>query len=156
MRWDALFADLEAQLYAAGQLALESEANERARMDQAALTLADRLRGQPGAALRVRLAGNLVFEGRLAHVGSAWIVLDEPARSVLVALAAVRLVEGLGRTAAAEASGPPRLGLGSALRALARDREEVMLYLSTGSDGGFHTVAGTIDRVGRDFLEVAA
>jgi hypothetical protein len=157
MRWDGLFSDLEAQLYAAGQLALESEANERARMDQAALSMTDRLRGQLGAALRVRLGGGLAFDGRLAHVGSNWIMLTEPAHSVLVVLSAVRLIEGLGRAASPEgAAGPRRLGLGSVLRALARDREEVMAYLAYGPDGGFHTVSGTIDRVGKDFLELAA
>jgi hypothetical protein len=157
MRWDALFADLEAQLYAAGRLALESEANERARMDQAALTLADRLRGQLGAPLRVRLSGGLAFAGGLAHVGSAWIVLDEPGRSVLIALSAVQLVEGLGRPAAPEDPGRQRrLGLGSALRALARDRQDVALYLASGPEGSFHTITGTIDRVGKDFLEMAA
>lgn len=157
MRWDGLFSDLEAQLYAAGQLALESEANERARMDQAALSLADRLRGQHGASLRVRLGGSLVFDGRLSHVGSSWIVLDEPARSVLVVLSAVRLIEGLSRAAAPDDAGRPRrLGLGSALRALARDREEVMAYLACGPDGGIQTISGTIDRVGKDYLELAA
>ena len=42
-----------------------------------------------------------------------------------------------------------RLGLGSALRALARDRARVTVHLVDGS-----AVAGTIDRVGADFLEV--
>ncbi|MFD1212683.1 hypothetical protein ACFQ36_11605 [Arthrobacter sp. GCM10027362] len=157
MRWDALFADLEAQLYSAGQLALETETNERARMDQAALALTDRLRGQLGAALRVRLAGGVDFDGQLSHVGSTWIVLDEPTRSVLVTLDAVQLVEGLGRSTVPQDPGrPQRLGLASALRALARDREEVLLYLSPGRDGGFRTIAGTVDRVGKDFLEIAA
>jgi hypothetical protein len=67
------------------------------------------------------------------------------------------LVEGLGRSAAPEDPGRPRrLGLGSALRALARDREGVALYLTPGPEGGFRTITGTIDRVGRDFLELAA
>jgi hypothetical protein len=43
-----------------------------------------------------------------------------------------------------------RLGLGSALRAIARDRVQVVIGLLDGS-----AVTGTVDRVGSDFVEVA-
>ena len=39
MRWDSLFADMEAQLHAAGQRGLESEANELARLNHAETSL---------------------------------------------------------------------------------------------------------------------
>lgn len=153
MRWEALFADMEAQLEAAERLALESEISERARMDQSAIEFADRLRGQTGHFLKFRLQGGRTFAGTLTHTGSGWLMLEEGVRSVLIPLGAVRFVEGLTRsTAPAGAAGGRRLGLASAFRALARDRAEVMVYL--GDEGGGY-VSGTIDRVGRDFLEMA-
>jgi hypothetical protein len=154
MRWDSLFADLEAQLYAAARLELETEVNERLRMDHAAFTLTDRLRGQLRQAVRVRLAGNLSFTGTLAHVGASWIVLDESARSVLIALGSVQFIEGMGRTTVLDGPQGVRLGLASALRALARNRAEIVLFLAPGSEP--HVVTGTIDRVGKDFFELAA
>jgi len=48
MRWDALFADMEAQLAASERLDLDAEIAERARVDAAAVELADRLRGSWG------------------------------------------------------------------------------------------------------------
>ncbi|MDQ0735533.1 hypothetical protein [Arthrobacter agilis] len=42
-----------------------------------------------------------------------------------------------------------RVGLGSALRALSRDRAQVALWLATAS-----RYSGVIDRVGADFLEL--
>lgn len=70
-------------------------------------------------------------------------------------LAAIQLLEGLTRSASVEkSSAAKRLGMGSALRALARDRADVVLHLASGSTG--RTVNGMIDRVGSDFLELAA
>ncbi|MGM0929443.1 MAG: hypothetical protein ACQEXN_07025 [Actinomycetota bacterium] len=154
MRWDALFEDLEAQLHATDRLELEAEVNERARIEIAAVDLADRLRGQMGTQLRVRVGAHLRFDGTLAHVGSTWLVLNEGMRSVLVPLAAVQLIEGMGRHAAADESAARRLGLGSALRGLGRDRASVGVYLAGNS--GTAAAEGVIDRVGADSFDVAA
>jgi hypothetical protein len=152
VRWDALFEDMEAQLAAADQLALESEISERVRMDQSAVEFVDRLRGQVGNTLRFRLQGAVAFTGRLSQVGTGWLTLDAGMRSVLVVQDSVQYVEGLNRsTAVAPAMAKRRLGLGAAFRALARDRAEVQVYLC--DDGG--RISGTIDRVGRDFIEMA-
>ena len=155
MRWDSLFADMEAQLHAAGQRGLESEANELARLNHAETSLGDRLRGQVGSGIRLTVSGGLQFTGALVHVGSSWLVLNERARSVLVPLPAIQLLEGLSRSSSVEKSSvAKRLGMGSALRALARDRADVVLHLASGSAS--RTVNGMIDRVGSDFFELAA
>ncbi|WP_237740683.1 hypothetical protein [Crystallibacter crystallopoietes] len=146
---------MEAQLHAAGQLGLEADVNEIARAAQAEIPLGDRLRGQLGRDVRVVVPGGSAFAGTLGHVGSSWLVLQDPVRSVLVPLHGIQMIEGLGRHSICEVSaGARRLGLGSAFRALARDRAEVVLYFAAGSVPTM--VTGIIDRVGRDFLELAA
>lgn len=155
MRWDDLFADLEAQLAAAGQAELVAEVADRTRREAAGLALVDRLRASCGARVVVGVAGAGAVDGLLAEVGRSWLLVDESAgREALVPLAAVLSVRGLGaRTAAAGSAGRvfERLGLGAALRGIARDRAAVTVWLRDGS-----TVTGTIDRVGADFVEVSA
>ena len=155
MRWDALFEDLEAQLHAADRLELEAEVNERARMELAAVDLANRLRGQMGTQLRVSVGEDLEFDGALAHVGSTWLVLNEGVRSVLVPVAAVQLIEGMGRHAAADGSAARRLGSGPALRGLGRDRAP-WACISPAVPARWRPREVKIDRVGADSFDVAA
>ena len=93
--------------------------------------------------------------GRLERVGAEWLLVSEAAgRQALVPVAAVLSAGGLGALSQGAGSGDgrvfARLGLGSALRAIARDRVQVVVGLV---DGG--AVTGTVDRVGADFVEVA-
>jgi len=152
MRWEALFADLEAQLAAAGQSFRETEIADRQRGESGAIELPERLRGQVGRKLKVHVdspAGALT--GVLAQLGSGWLLLSAAAGTHLVPLDAVRMVEGMDRFAA-PAEGRVKLGLPAALRGLARDRYPVHLQLRGAQSGA---VYGSIDRVGRDFLEMA-
>lgn len=154
MRWASLFGDLEGQLAAAGQLNLESEVSERARMDQAAVGLTDRLRGQLGGSLRVRLPSGMEFDGRLVHVGSEWVVLESGPGSILIPIYSAVVFRGLGRSTSMERSTTDsRLKLSAALRALSRDRALVSLHLRGSGRGS--AVSGMIDRVGSDFIEFA-
>lgn len=154
MRWAALFEDLEAQYASTDQLALDSEVSERARMDQSALTLVERLRGQIGAVLKVRTSAGDRFEGQLAHVGTEWVVLATGPRSVLIPLRSALVFHGLSRaTAAVPSVVESKLQLTSALRALSRDRAALSIYIPAAETSS--TLFGTIDRVGRDFVEVA-
>lgn len=154
MRWDALFDDLDGQLAAAELAAVESEVSERVRLEQSGIEFADRIRGQLQRHLRVRVEGGTVFGGEVTHVGSEWLVLRDGTRSVLLPFHSLQSVEGLGRFSRVESSvGRRRLGVASAFRALARDRARVAIYLK-GSERT-STLVGTIDRVGRDFIEVA-
>jgi hypothetical protein len=154
MRWEQLFADLQAQFEAEESAAEHAESGSRARAEIGALTLGDRLRGALGLSLVLGCGGAGVVVGTLTDVGTDWLLVeDDGARQSLVATAAVRTVSGLGRrTAAPEAVGPVRgrLDIRRALRGLARDRTAVQIVLD---DGGVLT--GTLDRVGADYVDLA-
>ena len=153
MRWDALFNDLESQLQAVALTVQESEIRERTRSEQSRLTLVQRLLGQTGRPLGVSTRGGRTLEGTLTNVGSEWIAVAVEGRSVIVPLASLHLLRGMGRGAGQPLSGVgARLGLGSALRGLSRDRVQVTLW--TVSPSSHHT--GMIHRVGADFIDVGA
>ena len=153
MRWQALFDDLEAQFDAAQAAELAGEVAERTRRETALLRLVDRLLAADGALLTVSLPGAAVLRGRLLDAGADWLLVDEGgAREVLVPLAAVLGITGLGSQSAAPDDGPvaKRLDLRWALRGLARSRAGVAVGLLDGS-----LVTGTLDRVGQDHLDLA-
>ena len=155
MRWDALFDDLETQMAAGYRLDLDAEITERTRAEEAAVELADRLRGSLGRLIVVQLASGSTFEGTLSHAGSQALVLDEPRHQVMVPYASAVHYLGLSRLAVAESSRVrQRLGLASALRGLARDRAGLAVLMSGGLTGET-TLFGVIDRVGRDYLDLA-
>ena len=154
MRWDGLFADLEAQAEALERGERAAEVEERARIKVASLTVLDRLRAAVGTPLRMQVAGAATLSGLLGRVGPDWLLLDEGAgREVVVALAAVQGVWGLSRLSAVSDSATAlesRLALPHVLRGIARDRCAVRICLVNGS-----SLDATIDRVGADFLEAA-
>ena len=154
MRWQHLFADLQAQFEAEGAAVEHAESASRVRAEVGALGIADRLRGGVGHPLVLACGAAGAVSGSLVEVGPDWLLVeDDGGRECLVALAAVRSVAGLGRrTAAPEPAGPVRgrLDLRRALRGLARDRRAVQLVLD---DGG--VLGGTLDRVGADYVELA-
>ncbi|MFQ6172821.1 hypothetical protein ACK8HX_14520 [Oryzobacter sp. R7] len=158
MRWERLFADLEAQLAAGERRELDDEVAERTRRERALVTLDARLasavgtpvvlglvEGGPGGARRV--------QGDLADLGDGWVLLRAPAgRDLLVPLAAVATVGALAPSAGPGApAAARRFGLGHALRALSRDRATVAVRLR----GGGAPLVGTIDAVGADHLDLA-
>jgi hypothetical protein len=154
MRWEQLFADLQAQFEAEEAATERAESASRARTEVGAVELADRLRGSLGLPLTLGCGGAGTVTGTPVEVGPDWLLVeDDAARQSLVALSAVRWVSGLGRrTAAAEPPGPVRgrLDLRRALRGLARDRSAVHVLLDDGV-----VLSGTLDRVGADYVEVA-
>ncbi len=153
MRWQRLFADLQAELEASEVAAERSEDASRARLETGAVRLVDRLGGAVGRELALRCRGAGELRGLVTEVGSGWLLLTETGgREVLVATPAVRTVGGLDRGTAVPVAGEvaQRLDLRWALRGLARDRSPVQLLLD---DGG--ALTGTVDRVGADFLELA-
>lgn len=154
VRWEQLFADLEAQLASAHQQGLEEEAAEQARAEYSRVRLADRLRLRQEEPVRVLLAGSVPVEGRVRTVGAGWVVLEDRGTEHLVPLAAVLWWESLGRGWASDDGPVPlRLGLGHALRALARARVAVRIRLAGG--GPLSELDGTVDQVGADFFDLA-
>lgn len=150
-RWSHLFGDLESQVEALADAEELGEIAERTRIETGRLGLVDRLRPAEGHVINVRCAGAGMVRGRLDRVGADWLLLTEPAGAeALIPVASLVAVTGLGRWSAAGGQLDRRLGLRSALRELVRDRAPVRILLV---DGG--SVAGTIDRVGLDFLELA-
>lgn len=154
MRWESLFADLEAQAVALDHAEVAAEVAERARGEVAGLALLDRARAEVGAVVQLRFRAGLVVSGRLAQVGADWLLIEEPGgREALAAAQALLGVRGLGRYSAVPGSAgivASRTGLRMMLRAIARDRSAVGIHLVDGS-----ALDATIDRVGADFVEVA-
>jgi hypothetical protein len=152
MRWEDLFADLEAQVDALGLAERAAEVAELTRLESSRLDLASRLRPAVGTSITVRCLGGTVLSGRLGAVGPGWLLLDEGAgREALLATAAVTSVAGLGRLSGAAGSAvDARLGIGQVLRGVARDRSVVRICLTDST-----VFDGTLDRVGSDYLELA-
>jgi hypothetical protein len=130
-----------------------AEVEERTRGELGALTLASRLRGSAGAVIVVQLAGGLTLTGRIEQTGPDWTLLtgEAAAESVLLHRHVVAL-RGLGRHADPTVGiVESRLDVRAVLRRVVRDRSAVRIHLVNGT-----TIDGTLDRVGGDFLEVAA
>lgn len=150
MRWERLFADLEAQLDAAEDAEFAGEVADRSRREIALITLAARLRSTDDE-VQVGLGAAEVVRGRVVGSASEWALLADGAVETLVSLAAVRWMRGLPATAeTSDSVVAARLGLGYALRGVARDRAETTVVLTTGE-----RLTGTIDRVGADFIDLA-
>lgn len=153
MRWQKLFADLEAQFAAAASAAELAESASRARAEGGSVLLTERLAGAIGQPVQLRCRGAGQVAGALTEVGPDWVLLSgEQGRELLVVTGAVTVASGLvRRTRAAEEDRPRiRTDLRRALRGLVRDRSTVALALV---DGG--RLTGTLDRVGADFVEIA-
>ena len=162
MRWDKLFDDLESQLereLSAEELDLDAE-EERLRLGR--ITLRQRLAASPGAVLPLTLIDGTRLTARVVAVGRDWLSADvvdgSPThRQCIVPIAAIASVvipPGLVASSLAAHDDPhpaltARLGLAFVLRDLCRRRRAVRL---TVDDGSLH---GTIDRVGRDHLDLA-
>jgi hypothetical protein len=153
MRWQQLFADLQAEFDEATAAEERAQLPSRSRAETAAVRLPERLGGAVGGRVSLRCRGAGEVAGRLEEVGSDWaLVTDDAGREVLVALPAVVAVSGLVRSTAAGRASPVRtaLDLRRALRGLARDRSVVAVVLDDGA-----VLTGTVDRVGADFVELA-
>jgi hypothetical protein len=167
MRWDRLFADLEARFAELADADADAESADRERIAAGAVHALQRLGGSIGTSIRLQLAGGGLIDGTLRAIGADWLLIEERVgRDCLVAWDAVVAVRGLTATTAAAGTGLDlRPDLRRALRGLARDRAPVAIALNGWAGGvvdamapsatGTAEIIGTIDRVGADFVEVA-
>jgi hypothetical protein len=152
MRWELLFADLEALADATERAAFDADVADRARSERAQLQLADRLRAHVDATapLGFWLADGGRLAARLVDVGADWVLLEDGG-PVVLPLGAVTGIEGLTRAAGGDPGPLARtVRLTVVLRRLARDRATVRLSTIDRT-----AVVGTIDRVGADHLDLA-
>jgi hypothetical protein len=159
MRWESLFDDLEGQL----EQELTAEGDdlkaEEERLRLGRLTLRDRIVASvgPGPPLRLRLVSGQLLNVRASAVGRDWLSGQADVGGVIVPLAAIAAVimpaadirRSLEPTAEPERGLTARLGFPFVLRDLARRRVAVTVQLGAGAS------TGTIDRVGRDHLDLA-
>lgn len=152
MRWLELFADLEGQVEAWERAERDAEISDRTRAETGQVRLVNRLRHQVGESVRLTVLGAGQLEGTVDQVGADWLLLGGSAE-VVVPVSALLTVSHLG-PASVSPQGvgvvAQRLGLTSALRAIAVDRCPVRVALRDGS-----TLVGTPHRVGADFVDLA-
>lgn len=153
-----LFEDLEQQAEGLALTERDLEVAELSRAEYAQVTLEDRLHASTEHEVVLSVAGVGRVVGTLARVGTGWCLVvsghDErtvPAREWIVRLDAVQRAAGLSGRALHDDQRPlsSRLGLGSALRAVAVERGEVLVH---GRDGS--VLRGRLGRVGADFVEL--
>ena len=170
MRWDNLFDDLEAQLeheLTADEIDQQAE-EERLRLGR--LSLRDRIlslhegRGRDSDySFRVSLANGATLDVHPTTFGRDWFAADVVGAGIhsqcivpLAAVASIALTRDEVRMSMDAVPGETtartltaRLSLPFVLRDLCRRRTSVELHTLTGE------LAGTIDRVGRDHLDLA-
>jgi hypothetical protein len=153
MRWQELFADLEAQARSLEHGDDQGELPDRIRGEIAQVTLMNRLRAQVSRQLSVSVQGVGDIAGSLQRTGADWILLSQAEEEIIVPLGAVLAVRNLPPDAVSPNSVGTVAGalrLTAVLRAAARDRGAVII---TRRDG--LSLAGTPDRVGADFVDLA-
>ncbi|WP_084129353.1 hypothetical protein [Demequina sp. NBRC 110055] len=149
MRWEELFADLEAQADADGAAAWREEVAARERSERASVPWSARVAAAQGSRVRLALADGAILEAQVRDGGDEWILVrDADGREHVVASAGVDAIEGLPARGAHRGVVERRVRLTSVLRSLARDRTRVAVVTRTGSR------VGLIAWVGADHLEI--
>jgi len=144
-RWDALFADLEAELEGEEARELDGEVRDRTRREHARLTLADRLVAHEGVTVTVTTTAGPV-RGVVTDAAKDWVLVDQ----TLIPRTAIVSVRGLGAAARDPEQRPvAELPVGYALRRLAAEHDEVTCTFADG-----RTTRGAITRVGRDHVDI--
>lgn len=159
VRWNELFDDLEGQLERGLELEDADVRAEEERLRLGRLTLRDRLVALTGERVALTLVDGSPLDARATSFGRDWMAaeLGERREPAIVPLGAIAQL-ALPRASVASSLRPrqpepsalsERLGFAFVLRDLCRRRVPLAVVLGGG------TVTGTIDRVGRDHLDLA-
>lgn len=148
MRWEALVEDWAARFDAAERAEDRTLAAELTEAEAGRTLLADRLRAQRGAELRVRLRTGETVLGEVLDVAPQWVLLGQAERRVLIPVTAVQAAWPLGPVAPGAGEVERRLGMTHVLRGLAREGARVRVTC----DGGMWS--GRLTRVGADHLDL--
>lgn len=150
MRWEALFADLQAQAAGQDQEEFEAHVAEVVELEWSRVELVDRLRGHIGRRIGVRLQGGESLTLDVETVGSDWMAGVGGGAQWLIPCGAISVVSGLTRRVRPETSRVrARLGIASPLRVLAEGRYSVVVRGETGI-----LAEGALLGVGKDFIDV--
>src|SRR5664279_6098524 len=149
MRWDDLFSDLEAQLGAAQDAQFQADVSDLTRSERASIELAERLLTARGRSVALTLRDGEMVHGVVVDAAVQWLLLGASGPQTLVPMRAVALVSGLPPRTSHVTEVERRLGIGHALRALARDRARVIVDTVGGS------ASGLVGVVGADFIEIS-
>lgn len=149
MRWDALFEDLEAQLHAAHDQEWRDEVAERTRGERATVTLVSRIAAARDHTITVTCRNGIRAQGRVTDVTAQWVLLADQSRHHLLPAHALATVSGLTTRATQFSTVENRLTFGHALRALSRDRQQVLVHMAS------EALSGTIAVVGADHMDIA-
>lgn len=149
MRWDDLFADLESQLIAAERAQFHADVQDLTRSERAGIELASRLLNARGGSVTLTLRDGESVRGVVMDAATQWLLLGASGPQTLVPMTAIAMVSGLPARSAEVTEVDRKLGIGHALRALARDRARVVV------SAGPNEVAGVIGVVGADYIEVS-
>lgn len=152
MRWNDLFADLEAQLEFGQWHAVEQDAAELTRGLWAELSLMDRIRAAMGQRIRIILQDGRTQLLDVKTVGPGWVGGADDTSSLLLTRDVIVGIDANLRRAEVP-SRPLQAGpnVSRIYRTLARRREALQILGKTGTV----LAEGTIDRVGRDHIDVA-
>lgn len=147
MRWDDLFAALEAEADDLDRRNRDADIADRTRSAQAKQGWLTRC---GSTELTVRVAGAGVLRGVPDRVTPEWLLLRSGGPTDwVVSTSAVLGVTGLAESVAASGRLDERLGWRHAWRALSRDRSDVRIVCLDGTP-----VRGVPVVVGRDYVEV--
>lgn len=150
MRWDEVFADLQAQFDAQHEAGIDARIADLAEAEIASTSLADRWCARRGDQLQVRLVDGTDRGGEVVDAAGSWLVLADRGRRVLVPAHAIVWVRGLGSSAPGPGAIARALTIGHVLRALAREQLAVTVHTAAGHH------RGRLGRVAADHLDLVS